>query len=154
MATTGSNRWSQTRCKGSELDGDSLDRLSTIIAAQAVENADSNSRRPNWPARQARPSWLSSTNSMAELRKPVGSALCADMDLEPPRLQNAIEVLADERQILDRKPPRHSLALSGRENGLLHPLKLQQRPSDARDGIAHEQEQRRLPVHQALVMDR
>src|ERR1700727_3653912 len=76
-----------------------------------------------------------------------------DEDLEPPRLQNAIEVLADEGQILDRKPPRHNLALTGRENGLLHPLKLQEWLSDARDGIAHEQEQRGLPIHPALVIN-
>jgi hypothetical protein len=75
------------------------------------------------------------------------------MDLEPPRLEDAIEALANERKILYREPPRHFLALSARESGLLDPLKLQQRPSDARDWIAYEQEQCRLAVDSALVMD-
>ena len=91
---------------------------------------------------------------MTQLRRSLRIRALADMDLEPPRLQDALEALANERQILDREPPRHILALSGRKNDLLHPLKLQQRPSDARDWIAHEQEQRRLSVDRALVMDR
>ena len=74
------------------------------------------------------------------------------MDLEPPRLQDALEALANERKVLNREAPHHIPALSGLEIDLLHALELQQRPRDARDRIAHEQEQRRLSVDRTFIM--
>src|SRR6202050_3098080 len=75
------------------------------------------------------------------------------MDLEAAWLEHTIQVRTHQRQVLTRKPPSHVLALSGLEIDLPRPLKLQQRPSDARDWIAHKQERCRLAVDLALVMD-
>jgi hypothetical protein len=63
----------------------------------------------------------------------------ANMDLEPTWLKHRLKVRTYERQILDREPPGHIRPLSGGENGLLHALKLQERPGDAGHGVTCEQ---------------
>ena len=74
------------------------------------------------------------------------------MDLEPPRLQDALEARANERKVRDREAPDHILALARRQRDFLQALELQQRSGDARDRIAREQEQRRLSVDRTFIV--
>src|SRR5271165_52405 len=76
------------------------------------------------------------------------------MDFEPPWLEHRIETWANERQVLDQQPPLHVPALSGREHDFAHALQLQKWTSEACDHVSHEQEQRRLTVNLAVVVNR
>src|SRR5271163_3070693 len=78
----------------------------------------------------------------------------SDMDFKPPRLQDGTEGRADERQILDRQPPRRAPALFGRQNELADTLQLQKRTSDACNQVSYEQEQCCFTVDLAVVADR
>src|SRR5271168_2404735 len=78
----------------------------------------------------------------------------ADMDLKPPRLQDGIQIRANERKVVGRKPPRHLPALSTGQDDLAYALQLQERRRDAGNHIVYEQEQRRFAVDPAVVVDR
>ena len=93
------------------------------------------------------------TNSMAQLTRSLGSALWPTWISNRPgsRTRSRPWPMNDRSSTGSRHVA--SLRSPARER-LLHALQLQQRPSDARDQIAHEQEQRRFAVHLAVVADR